>query len=119
MTMTKKEKSNRRIRKGDTVVAIAGNDKGKTGTVLHRVDDSKFVVQGINVRKKAVRRSEANPQGGFVEREMPIHASNLKVCDSQGKGVRLKARLNKNGDKELYYNSDGKEILHRLVKNES
>lgn len=79
-----------KINKGDSVVVIAGNDKGKTGPVLE-VDRSKnrVVVEGVNMRWKHERRSEQKPQGERVQREFPVHASNVMLLDPKtGKGTR-------------------------------
>ncbi|MBP5321590.1 MAG: 50S ribosomal protein L24 [Kiritimatiellae bacterium] len=80
-----------RIKKGDTVIAIAGDDSGKTGKVLRVLPKKNMaVVQGLNIVKKSVRRSETAPNGGFVEREAPIHLSNLMPYDPEAKkGVRI------------------------------
>ncbi len=67
------------IKKGDTVVAIAGDDKGKTGKVLAVMPSKgKAIVEGLNFVKKHMRPTQVNPQGGIVEKEAPIHVSNLK-----------------------------------------
>jgi large subunit ribosomal protein L24 len=90
-----------KIRKGDTVVVIAGRDKGKKSEVI-RVDRKaeKAVVKGINLVKKAVRRSQDHPNGGFVEVETFIHASNLMLfCPKCNKGVRVKVVVDKDGSK--------------------
>jgi large subunit ribosomal protein L24 len=78
MVMAKKFK----IKKGDTVMVIAGDDKGKTGEVL-RVLPKKdaVIVAGCKVAKKAIKPNEANKDGGFVEKEMPIHISNVKKVE--------------------------------------
>ena len=80
------------IVKDDTVLVIQGNDKGKTGKVLKLFPrDSRIIVEGINFIKRHTRPSPANPQGGIVEREGPIHVSNvLLVCPKCGKGTRLR-----------------------------
>ena len=67
-----------KIKKGDVVYVIAGADKGKSGKVL-KVEPKKdrVIVEGVAVRKKAVRRSQANPNGGIQEIEAPIHISNV------------------------------------------
>ncbi len=71
-----------KIKKGDTVMIIAGDDKGKTGEVL-RVLPKKdaVIVAGCKVVKKAVKPTEENKEGGFVEKEMPIHISNVKKVE--------------------------------------
>ena len=79
-----------RIKKGDTVIAVAGDDSGKTGKVLRVLPKNMAVVQGLNIVKKSVRRSETAPNGGFIEREAPIHLSNLMPYDPEAKkGVRI------------------------------
>jgi large subunit ribosomal protein L24 len=71
-----------RIKKGDTVTVIAGDDKGKSGKVLQIVPQTgRALVEGINFVKKHMRKSEENPQGGVVEVEASIHISNLKVSE--------------------------------------
>ena len=67
------------IKKGDTVVAIAGDDKGKTGKVLQVITGKDTaIVEGLNFMKKHVRATQENQQGGIVEKEAPMHVSNLK-----------------------------------------
>ena len=82
----------RHIRTGDQVVIITGRDKGKTGRVL-RVLTSKdrVVVEGINRVWKHVRPSQRNPQGGRIQKDAPIHISNIMPIDpATGKGTRIK-----------------------------
>ena len=68
------------IKKGDTVLVIAGDDKGKTGKVLQVVPQSgRAFVEGVNIVKKHMNKTQDNPQGGIVEKEAPIAISNLKV----------------------------------------
>jgi large subunit ribosomal protein L24 len=69
-----------KIRKGDDVIVITGKDKGKRGTVLIRVDDERLVVEGINRVKKHTKPNPMKGQpGGIVEKEMPIHISNVAL----------------------------------------
>jgi large subunit ribosomal protein L24 len=71
-----------RIRKGDLVEVIAGNDRGKRGRVLQVIPDrDRVVVEGVNVRWKHMRKSQKTPQGGRLQREMPIHRSNVMFFD--------------------------------------
>ncbi|MEO1927664.1 MAG: 50S ribosomal protein L24 [Nautiliaceae bacterium] len=71
-----------KIKKGDTVKVIAGDDRGKTGEVLKvLVKEAKVLVKGVNVVKKAVKPTEANPKGGFEYIEKPIHISNVKKVE--------------------------------------
>jgi large subunit ribosomal protein L24 len=68
------------IKKGDTVTVIAGDDKGKSGKVLQTMPQAgRALVEGINIVKKHMRKTEDNAQGGVVEMEAPIAISNLKV----------------------------------------
>lgn len=110
-----KVKNHKTIRKGDKVIAIAGNYKGQIGEVLNRLGD-KIVVQGLNIRKKHVKKSQANPHGGIIELEKGIHVSNLKVMNTEEKPVKLKARKSEHGHKELVYKKDDKHVVHRAVR---
>lgn len=68
-----------KIKKGDTVSVIAGDDKGKVGEVLAVFPKKNMlVVKGCKIAKKAVKPTEENKKGGFVAKEMPIHISNVK-----------------------------------------
>lgn len=68
----------RKIKKDDMVVVISGAEKGKQGKVLEvRGDAERALVEGVNLRRKAMRRTQERPQGGIVEQEQPIHVSNL------------------------------------------
>ena len=73
-----------RIRKGDMVEVLSGNDRGKRGRVLRVIPDkNRIVVQGVNLRWKHLRKSQQSPQGGRVRREMPIHISNAMFFDEE------------------------------------
>ena len=78
------------IRKGDRVLVIAGNDKGKAGEVLSRGEE-RVIVQGINVRKKHLKRTQETQGGRIVEMEVPIHISNVCLCDKEGKKLKKPA----------------------------
>jgi large subunit ribosomal protein L24 len=93
-----------RIRTNDTVQVIAGEDRGTTAKVL-RVErkTGKIVVEGVNRVYKHVRRSQKNPQGGRLSKEMPINVSNvLLVCGACGAGTRVAVRRLPDGAKERY-----------------
>jgi len=81
-----------RIKKNDTVIVVSGVSRGKTGKVLYVVPSrGRAVVEGLQMVKKALRKSQDNPQGGIVEREAPIAVSNLMpYCPDCRKGVRLR-----------------------------
>ncbi len=72
-----------KIKKGDTVMVIAGDDKGRTGEVLKVLTKKDAViVAGCKIAKKTVKPSEENKEGGFIEKEMPIHISNVKKVEA-------------------------------------
>jgi len=92
------------IKTNDTVEVITGDDKGQRGKVL-AIDrrDGRLVVEGVNRVYKHVRRSQKNPQGGRLSKEMPVQISNvLLLCNRCGKGVKTGARVTKDGSKERY-----------------
>ena len=89
------------IRKDDMVKVITGDDKGVTGKVL-RVDHEagKVVVEGVGRVYKHVRRSQRNPQGGRLNKEMPIQISNVMlVCTACNQATRVGVRINEDGSK--------------------
>jgi len=85
---------NSKVRRGDKVLVIAGNDKGKTGEVLSRTP-SRILIQGINIRKKHMKRTQETQGGRIVEMEIPIHISNVTLCDKDGKRLKAKAEKEK------------------------
>ena len=92
------------IRKNDVVEIIAGDDRGTRGKVL-RVEgkSGKIVVEQVNRVYKHIRRSQKNPQGGRLSKEMPIPASNaLLICEACGKPARMGTRRLADGAKERY-----------------
>ena len=93
-----------RIKANDTVKVISGEDRGTTAKVI-RVNrkTGKIVVEGVNRVYKHVKRSQKNPQGGRLSKEMPISASNvLLVCEGCGAASRVGMRYLANGAKERY-----------------
>ncbi|MBM4093612.1 MAG: 50S ribosomal protein L24 [Planctomycetes bacterium] len=92
------------IKKNDTVLVIAGKDSGVRGKVLRiNAKAGKIVVEGVNRVYKHVRRSQRNPQGGRLSKEMPIPASNVMlVCQKCGKRTRTGARYLEDGSKERF-----------------
>ncbi len=80
------------IKKDDTVIVLAGQDKGKTGKVLRvLVKENRAVVEGINMVSKSTKPSAKNPQGGIIKQEAPIHISNLSLIDPKsGKATRVR-----------------------------
>lgn len=72
--------SKAKIKKGDTVLVIAGDDKGKSGKVLQVASENdRILIEGVNLVKKHMQKSESNPQGGIVEREAFMAISNVKL----------------------------------------
>ncbi len=101
-----------RIRKGDQVVVLTGKDRGKRGTVLRVLENDRVVVENINVAK---RHTRPNPmrgaQGGIVEKEMPIHVSNVALFNSAAKkGDRVGFRTLEDGRKVRYFKSNGEVV---------
>lgn len=79
-----------KIKKGDFVRVIAGNSKGTEGKVLSVIPDKmRIVVDGVNVRKRHMRPTQAHPEGRIAEVEMPVHYSNVMLVDGSGKVTRL------------------------------
>jgi large subunit ribosomal protein L24 len=99
-----------RIRRGDTVVVIAGRDKGKTGEVLRVIpDESRAVVRGVNVARRHQRQT-ARDQGGIIDKELPIHISNIALADSSGKPTRVGFRFAADGRKVRFAKRTGDSI---------
>jgi large subunit ribosomal protein L24 len=100
-----------RIRKGDQVIVIAGSDKGKKGEVVRMAGD-KLVVQNVNLIK---RHTKPNPQagqpGGIIEREAPIHISNVMLFNpASGKGERVGFKMLEDGRKVRVFRSSGEAL---------
>lgn len=89
-----------KLKKGDVVQVISGNDKGVTGRILE-VYPSKMrvLVEGVNVRKKHERPNQQNQTGGIVSKEMPIHYSNVMLLDSDKNPTRVGIRFDENDPK--------------------
>ena len=100
------------VKKGDTVVVIAGDDKGKTGEVL-RVDAKgrKVLVQGVNRVYRHLRPSRRNPQGGRIQKEMPIDISNVLPLDPKtNQPTRVGFRIQPGGTKERISRRSGETL---------
>lgn len=101
----------RKIKKGDDVVVLTGKDKGKRGTVL-RVDDNRVLVENVNLVKK---HQKGNPQagvaGGIVDKEMPLHVSNIGIINPQsGRADRVGFKILDDGRKVRVFKSDGEVV---------
>lgn len=95
-------KADTRIVKGDRVRVIRGNHRDAEGSVLRVLRGSgRVVVQGVNMRKRHVRPTQANPEGGIVTSEAPIHLSNVMLIEpASGEASRIRMRLEPDGYKE-------------------
>ena len=100
-----------RIRKGDQVVVISGKDKGKKGDVV-RVAGDKVVVSNINIIKRHTKPNpQANQPGGVIEREAPIHISNVMLFNpASGKGERIGVKVLEDGRKLRVFRSSGEAV---------
>lgn len=91
-----------KIKKGDTVQVIAGDDKGKIGRVLEVYPKKmKILVEQVNVHKKHTRPNQQYPNGGIISKEMPIHYSNVMILDSDKKPTRIGIRHEIKGGKKV------------------
>ena len=101
-----------KIKKGDTVYVLAGDDKGKTGRVLNILrEEGKAIVEGVNIVSKSTKPNAKAPQGGIIKKEAPINLSNLAVVDPKtGKPTRVGFRFDENGKKVRYSKKSGEEI---------
>jgi large subunit ribosomal protein L24 len=98
-----------KIRKGDEVVVITGKDKGKRGTVTRRVDDEHLVVEGVNRAKKHVKPNPVKGvAGGIVDKDMPIHISNVALFNpATKKADRVGFKSLDDGRKVRVFRSNG------------
>ena len=101
-----------RIKKGDEVVVISGRDKGKRGTVLRRVDAEHVVVEGVNRAKKHQRPNPMkNVTGGIVDKDMPIHVSNIALYNpATQKPDRIGFKALDDGRKVRVFKSNGEQV---------
>ncbi len=99
-----------KLKKNDTVVVIAGKDKGKSGKVL-KVDrnNDKVLVQGVNMVKKAMKKRKQNDRGGIIEIEAPLHISNVAAATKSGDASRVGYTLE--GDKKKRIAKKSGEVL--------
>ena len=80
-----------KLRQGDNVIVLSGNDKGKTGEILEIIPSTqKVIVKGVNIRKKHVKPRKAGEEGGIIPSEYPIHISKVNVvCPKCGKASKI------------------------------
>jgi large subunit ribosomal protein L24 len=101
-----------KVKKGDTVKVLAGEDKGRSGRILRVIPKmNRVVVEGVNVVKKHQKPSAVNPQGGIVEMEAPIHISNVALVDpTSNEATRVGKKMDANGNLVRYSKKSG-EVL--------
>ncbi len=102
----------KKIRKGDDVIVTTGKDKGRRGQVVKVLPNDKVIVQGVNMVKK---HQKPNPQlgiaGGIIEKEMPIHVSNVMLYNpATGKGDRVGIKVLEDNRKVRYFKSNGEVV---------
>lgn len=98
-----------KLKKDDPIIVTAGKDKGKKSKIL-RIDkeNSKVIAEQINVVKRHMKPSQLNPDGGIVEKEMPVHISNVMYfCSKCNKGVRIGVKVLGDGTKQRFCKSCG------------
>lgn len=97
-----------KIKKGDKVKVISGHYKGTIGEVISVLPkEDKIVVEGVNLAKKHMKPTQANPDGGIVEKEMPIHVSNIMAYDSKAKKTSRIGVKEEKGKKVRVYKKTG------------
>ena len=101
-----------KIKKGDTVVVLAGKDKGRTGEVTKVIPkDDKVVVSGINVHARHRKPSQLNPQGGIERKEAPLHISNVAIADPKD-GSPTRVRFEDRDGKKVRVAAKSGELIH-------
>ena len=99
------------VKKGDSVVVIAGTQKGKKGTVLSvDVEKQRAIVDGVNMVSKHTKPNTENPKGGIIKKEASIHVSNIMVCDKDGKAGRIGRKKDEQGKSVRYSKKSGEVI---------
>lgn len=99
-----------KIKSGDTVKIIAGDNRGAEGKVLKVLrEENKAIVEGVNMVKKHMKPNAQNPQGGIVEKEAPIHISNLSLMTADGSATRAGYRME--GDKKVRFSKKSNEVI--------
>lgn len=101
-----------RVKKGDDVVVVAGKNKGTRGQVLRVFPGAdRVLVEGVNVLTKHIKPSQANPQGGRIKKEVPVHISNVMLADPQdGKPTRVRVQTLESGQRVRVAVRSGEQI---------
>ncbi|WP_236588326.1 50S ribosomal protein L24 [Tumebacillus amylolyticus] len=100
------------VKKGDNVIVITGKDKGKKGTILEAYpSEGRVLVEGVNIVKRHTKPNQVNPQGGIVEKEAPIQASNVMIVDPKtGTATRVGKKILADGSKVRYAKKSGESL---------
>ena len=99
-----------KIKTGDNVKVITGNNKGSEGKVLKIVSDkNRLIVEGINMVKKHMKPNAQNPQGGIIEKEASIHISNVSLLTSTGESTKVGYRMDDN--KKVRFSKKSNEVI--------
>ncbi|PWK05685.1 50S ribosomal protein L24 [Tumebacillus permanentifrigoris] len=100
------------VKKGDQVVIITGKDKGKKGTILESYpSENRVLVEGVNIVKRHTKPNQVNPQGGIIEKEAPIQASNVMMVDPKtGAPTRVGKKILADGTKVRYAKKSGESL---------
>ena len=101
-----------KLRVGDTVQVIAGSDKGKTGEIIQILrKEDRVIVEGVNMVTKHIKPAQADPEGGIVTREAPIHVSNVAYYDTKAKqAVKIGYAFDEDGKKYRINKKTGKAL---------
>jgi len=100
------------IRKGDNVIVIAGDSKGRTGKVLEvEVEKYRAIVENVNLATKHTKPNAKTPKGGLIKQEMPIHISNLMLVDSNGKATRVGRQMDSKTNKRVRVSTKTGEVI--------
>jgi len=100
-----------KIKKGDNVTVIAGDDKGKKGRILEvLIADNRAIVEGVNMVSKHTKPNAKHPQGGIIKQEAAIQLSNLMVNDAEGKPTKVGRRMGEKGKLVRYAKTTQAEI---------
>ena len=102
----------KKLKKGDSIIVVSGKDKGKKGEILRVIEPDKLIVSNINLAKKHVKPNpNKNESGGIIEKEMPIHISNVMMLNPiSKKGDRVGFKNLEDGKKVRVYKSN-KEVI--------
>src|SRR6185436_6751031 len=110
MERSKNKQPRLKIRKGDIVKVMAGDNKGSQGRVLEvNLSDRKVLVEGVNLVSKSTKPNAKNTQGGIIKKEMPIHVSNVMLVDGKGNTTRVGRRIE--DGKLVRYSKKSQEVI--------